>query len=62
MRRKAIATSIDQLNTDIMLGQKFNLVQFTRHPTALRKFLEPEAPPFQYYFSTTGAVTYKPAS
>lgn len=56
--KKAIAASIDQLNTDIMLGQKFNLVQFTQHPTALRKLLEPEAPPF----STTGAVTYKPAS
>jgi len=55
---KAITASIDQLNTDIVLGQKFNLVQFGQHLAALRKLLEPEAPPI----SSTGAVTSKPAS
>jgi predicted XRE-type DNA-binding protein len=55
---KAIAASIDQLNTDIVLGQKFNLVQFGQHLTALRKLLEPDAPSS----SSTGAVTSKPTS
>ena len=56
--KKSIAASIDQLNTDIVLGQKFNLVQFGQHLTGLRKLLEPEAPPL----SSTGAATFKPNS
>jgi len=56
--KKAIAASIDQLNADIVLGQKFNLVQFGQHLTALRKLLEPEAPPL----SSTGSATSKPVS
>ena len=56
--KKAIAASIDQLNTDIVLGQKFNLVQFGQHLTALRKLLEPDAPPL----SSTGSVISKPVS
>lgn len=56
--KKAIAASIDQLNTDIVLGQKFNLVQFGQHLTALRKLLEPETPPL----GSTGSNTSKPVS
>ena len=56
--KKAIAAAIDQLNTDIVLGQKFNLVQFGQHLTALRKLLEPEAPPL----GNTESATSKPAS
>jgi hypothetical protein len=55
---KALAASINQLNTDIVLGQKFNLVQFGQHLTALRKLLEPDAPPL----SRTGTTTPKPDS
>ena len=56
--KKAIAASIDQLNTDIVLGQKFNLVQFGQHLNALRKLLEPEAPPL----SSSGSAASKPDS
>ena len=56
--KKAITASIDQLNTDIVLGQKFNLVLFGQHLTALRKLLEPEAPPL----SSAGSTTSKPDS
>ena len=56
--KKALAASIDQLNTDIVLGQKFNLVQFGQHFAALRKLLEPEAPPL----SGAGLATSKPDS
>lgn len=55
---KAVSASIDQLNNDIVLGQKFDLVQFIQHFTGLRKLLEPETPPV----NKPGAAAPKPAS
>jgi hypothetical protein len=56
--KKAIAAAVNQLNADIVLGQKFNLVRFGQHLTALRKLLEPKTPPS----SREGSAAAKPAS
>lgn len=42
---KAFSGGLDQLNNDIVLGYKFNLVQFSQHLSGMRKLLEPESPP-----------------
>jgi Cytochrome c554 and c-prime len=42
---KAFSSAFEQLNSDIVFGHKFNLVQFGQHLSGMRKLLESESPP-----------------
>lgn len=55
---KAIDAAIKQLESDLVSGRTYSLVQFTQHLSAVRKLMEPESPPV----SKAGAPMQKPVS